>query len=159
MYALNGPPTSSGYGPWNCKVYNNLLIRPGTYTAAGQLAADGIVFGTSGATVEPPIPQVFNNTIVSAPSNAVDVNSNVPSGFVKNNLSISSGSISVPGGVTSSNNPTTASFVNAGADDYHLTAATSPLASGTINVDIAATDFDGDTRNAGTADCGAYEYP
>jgi hypothetical protein len=158
-YIDSGPPASAGYGPFTVSIYNNVCIRPGTYFVTGKLNPDGIVVGASSSTVEKYEPAIYNNTIIDAASNAVAVNSNIATGFVKNNLAIDSVStpITVPGGVVATNNPTSASFVNAGTDDYHLTAASAAV--GTIGVDIAASDYDGDPRVAGAADCGAYEYP
>jgi hypothetical protein len=154
VYTASGPTT--GYDPFPAAIYNNVIVRPGsTYYVAGD-STDGIVTGSQTGTIRV-VPAIYNNTIIDPQSRAIDVNSNTTSGFVTNNICIDSSGVSAPGGVTVTNNPTSATFVDDGADDYHLAAAS--LASGTVGTDIAATDFDGDARANGTADCGAYEWP
>jgi len=80
----------------------------------------------------------------------------IGAGFVRNNVLIgnTSGTTSLStGGTTAANNKTSGTLTA----EYRLTSA--DLAVGTIGVDIASTDYDGDTRVGGSADKGAYEYP
>jgi hypothetical protein len=147
----NGGPTG---GPFATSIYNNVVVRAGTYNVAGD-DTDGIVAGSSSAGVALVEPKIYSNTIISPHTRAVDVNSYTPTGLVKNNIVFDSTGINAPGGVVVLNNPTTATFVNSAADNYRLSAATT-AASGTLGVDISSSDFDGVVRDS--PDCGAFEY-
>ena len=87
-----------------------------------------------------------------------------PNCFIRDNIATNSGINSIG---TQSNNTTSASYVNAGAQNYHLASATpagyalsSSLPTGcTVGTNCYNIDMDGKTRGAdGVWDIGAYEY-
>jgi len=175
FYNQDGP-LESEFASFDCRAWNNIIYGAGANNVVGRTEAGGINFGID---VQVPAvtkvkPFAFNNTIVDASDWGIRLPSSgslVSGGFVKNNIIVSNspswsgfirGSyISIEDNdssnlATVSNNPTSATFVNAATYDFRLAAAVA--ASGTIGVDISATDYAGITRETGSPDAGAYEY-
>jgi hypothetical protein len=160
MSVDNGPSATvspgSGYpiyATFAVNVYNNVSILNGQ---------SGFHVGGSGGATKPDV-KTYNNTFVSNVGPGVDYTSAPTSGsWIRNNISLNNTGANVtPGSGSQSNNLTSGTpasvFVSPGAGNYHLLAAQAAV--GTVGTDIAATDYDGDTRTTATADKGAYEYP
>lgn len=148
----NGFGTYSTFEIW---IYNNVVV--GTIE-------NGLLMGSSAGAVKF-IPYIFNNTLVSSGDYGLVIdNADGNNGWIRNNViagNNNGGTQALYGVVSQANNLTQGSlsglFENAAADNYHL--ASPQAASGTVGTDIAATDYDGDSRAQGSADKGAYEYP
>ena len=128
----NGVAVSYG-NPINTQIYNNTI-----YNHLGE--GIGIGAGSSGTLIR-------NNILFQ---NAPAINNSGTNTTFSNNLCSSSGT-----GCSVIGNPL---FVNAAANDFHLTASSPAVNAGTT-ISTVITDFDGVTRPQGAAyDIGAYEY-
>lgn len=172
---LAGTAVAGGYGvisPYVLNVYNNLITRAGQ--SIPNPGGSGISVSKDTGTVGF-LAKVYNNTCYKNSTYGIIMGSVEAGSFIKNNICVLNtvGQISpssTTGTVTVSNNIITggdALFTNStqGVDNFHLVAASSPLATGSIGVDYPSTDIG--TPPHGTTnvsknvspDCGAYEKP
>ena len=152
-----GAPTTATYSSFALNIYNNVII------GSGQLFSEDGIDIMCDAGYTPPLAHIYNNTVVDSAAAGIKIGSNVSSSsWVRNNIVLNSGGSAIDDGPgASSDNTTTGNpatiFTNYAADDYTLAAAIA--ASGTVGVDIAATDYAGTARPQGaTSDRGAYEH-
>ena len=152
-----GAPTPATYASFALNIYNNVII------GSGQLFSEDGIDIMCDAGYTPPLAHVYNNTIVDTAAKGITFGSQISSSsWARNNIVLNSGSTAVDDGPgTSSDNTTTGNpatiFTNYAGDVYALAAAIP--ASGTVGVDIAATDYAGTARPQGaTSDRGAYEH-
>lgn len=159
FYTQSGPDagvTFNGYGPYsafNSKCYNVLIVDAGNIDTGTVNTGHGVTVGTDGAARVKTTPQIFNITAVNCEGYGVNIGT-AGAGFVRNSVLLNNGFGAYTlgsGGTTQASNKTSGSLTA----DYRLTAE--DAASGTIGVDISATDLAGVSRS-GTASKGAYEY-
>lgn len=158
LFWVDQYPLVASYATFTNRIYNNVVVR----TSLDYAGFDGIgVGGSAGATK--PLAYTYNNTVVDAGDDGIEYNSQCASAsWIRNNIVLGSGGTAIDDGPgTSSDNTTTGNpatvFTNYASDDFTLAAAIA--ASGTVGVDIAATDYAGTARPQGaTSDRGAYEH-
>lgn len=159
FYTQSGPDAGvsfNGFGPYSSfasKCYNALIANAGQIDTGTVNTGHGVTVGTDSAARVKTTPQIFNVTAVNCEGYGVTIGT-AGAGFVRNSVLLNNGlgAYSVgSGGTTQSSNKTSGSLTA----EYRLTAE--DAATGSIGVDISATDLAGVSRS-GTASKGAYEY-
>lgn len=132
------------------KVYNNIVrgnTGPGIQTYSGGDST-----------------QIYNNTIYGNGGAGLLINAGTNSNDLRNNISFqnSGGNISNQGAGTNvppDNYTSDPFFINAGANNFHLTAGSTGVINRGVTLSAVVDDFDGLSRPQGIAyDIGAYEY-
>lgn len=161
--------------PIECNIYNNIIFDAGSRCAQiskkscpNDVCSGAGNPGKNGKLIEMNPSRIYNNTcIIPSGTSTFSIDSNIAGAtrIVRDNLSACpSGSCTTSagasGGVNSNNRAGTTGnlgFVNADADNYHITSSSPARDQGTAN--CPAVDIDGDTRPKQTAcDQGADEY-
>lgn len=161
-WTQGGPKTSENRGPFAAQVWNNVIVDSGALWRPFMAKSYAIKIGAENGT-ERPVPFVYNNTIVDSRDGAINLNGNVGSGFIRDNIAAGTGAnpvISAPGYVKLTNNRVGSvaemQFTDPGSRKFRLK-ITSP-ARNEGGSDYPGTDFDDVKRpKDGAADLGAYE--
>jgi hypothetical protein len=157
----DGPLESEGFGPFEVRVFNNVVVNAGGQWRSFMPPANGIALSAK-AGVEKPIPYIYSNTIVSSHNDGINLANNAGNGYIKDNIVAESGGVPIksPAFITSTNNRTGAvsdmRFVDAGSKNFRLrtdSPARNQAGSGSPEV-----DFDDVARpQDGAPDQGAFE--
>ena len=157
-----GPLESAGRGPFEARIWNNVIVDADGANRPFMGNSYGISVGAQDG-CEKPVPFIYNNTIVNSRQSAVNISGNAGSGFVRDNLIAGTGGnpvIAVPSSVALINNlvgaVTQMAFVDSLRSNFRLT-LNSPARNQGSYV-FPAKDFDDHARPQGTAaDQGAFE--
>lgn len=159
----NQGPGIRHYGHGPSLIANNVVVRNGDYYATTDNRGSGIRI-TSSSTINNTF-SVLNNTVVNSKAYGIYL-ANGRTGTVKNNIVAGSGNVTpiqAASSVTVTNNHVgtvaSAGFVDAAADDYHLTADSLAVDAGVDLTSSGVTDdYESATRSQGiTYDQGAFE--
>jgi hypothetical protein len=158
----DGPLPSEGFGPFEVRVWNNVVVNAGANWRSFMPDSHGISVSAKEG-VEKLVPYIFSNTIVGSRSNGINVGNNAGAGFAKDNIVAGSGgtAIRAPSGFTAANNRAGSVadmlFVDSGGRNFRLREE-SP-ARNQAGAGSPATDFDGVSRpQEGAPDQGAFEF-
>jgi hypothetical protein len=161
-WTQDGPKSSENKGPFAAQIWNNVVVDAGGLWRSFMGKSFAIKVGAESG-LEKPVPFVYSNTIVNSRHGAINVGSNVGSGFVRDNIAAGSGDnpvISAPGFVELTNNRVGSvadmGFVDPGRGKFRLKSGSPARNEGSS--DYPPIDFD-DVRRPkdGAADQGAYE--
>lgn len=152
------------YGAGGNTISNNVVVRAGRGTTAGDSAGSAIKLysgWTPGRTVH-----VLNNTLIEPRGHGVDMSDVSAESLVANNLIVSPGGVDVdPEGARVSHNLVfgsagQAGFADPAAGNYHLQSSSPAVDAGAdLRSYGIGDDFDGVTRPQSSAfDVGAYEH-
>lgn len=157
-----GPLETEGFGPFEARVWNNVIVSAGELWSSFMPESHGISV-SSKVGVEKPVPYIYSNTIVSPRNDGINLASNVGSGYVKDNVIAGAGGVPVkaPSFVSLTNNRAGSVsdmlFVDAPKKNFRLR-ADSP-ARNRAGSDYPDSDFDDVPRpQDGAADQGAFEF-
>lgn len=161
-WTQQGPKPSEGRGPFEAHIWNNVIVDAGALWRPFMNASYGISVGAEPGR-EKPIPFIYNNTIVNARQQGINVTRNAGAGFVRDNIVAGAGGnpvISVPGFVKLLNNRTGTlsemQFVDPARLNFHLGVGSPARNEGSDT--YPNTDFDDISRpKEGAADQGAFE--
>jgi hypothetical protein len=163
------------YASFPVYIYNNVILNCGNevLAAVNGNQSHGIALGrgtdSSGRAYASYVPYIFNNTVVGCSGKGIVVNSPATGGFVKNNIvlgndqgQIDAGSV---GGYLASDNKTSGTIAdtfvspttNSRTESFLLKTSVPAVGAVSSRGPVAATDFLGQPRVAGSADMGAYE--
>ena len=161
-WTAEGPKESEGYGPFEARIWNNVIVDAGALWRSYMSHSYGINVGAQDG-CEKPIPQVYNNTIVNSRESAVNLTSNVGTGLVSDNIIADAGgtAIKAPSSAKLSNNRVGSAsqmgFVSPEQLDFRLRLDSAARNHGESL--RAQTDFDDVNRpQDGTPDQGAFEH-
>ncbi len=162
VWTQEGPPESAGEGPFEVRVWNNVIVSAGGLWQPFMLNSYGISIGAQPG-CEKPIPYVYYNTIVSSRLNGINLSEYVGAGFVRDNLVADSGgdaAIIASHFIPQTNNRAGTiaqiGFQDPTRLDFHL-GVTSP-AWNQGSAEFPPTDFDDEARpRDGAPDPGAFE--
>jgi hypothetical protein len=157
-----GPKESEGFGPFETRIWNNVIVDAGELWRSYMSHSYGINVGATDG-CEKPIPYVYNNTIVDSRESAVSLAGNVGSGLVSDNIVANAGgtAIKAPGFVKLSNNrvgpASQMGFVDSERLDFRLRPDSAARNQGESL--RAQTDYDDVSRpQDGVPDQGAFEH-
>jgi hypothetical protein len=157
-----GTKESSGYGPFEARVWNNVIVDAGALWRAYMSHSHGVNVGADDG-CEKSVPYIYNNTIVDSRESAVSLASNVGAGFVSDNIVADAGgtAIKAPGFVKLSNNrigsASQMGFVDSAQLNFRLRLDSAARNKGESL--RAQTDFDDVNRpQDGAPDQGAFEH-
>src|SRR5688572_8864731 len=157
-----GPPESSGFGPFKSYVWNNVIVNAGGLWRSFMSESHGISVSAQDGR-EKPVPYVYNNTIINPRSKGIHVANNVAAGFVRDNIVAGTGtaSIQAPSSCKQTNNRvggiSEMHFIDAEGKNFRLR-SDSP-ARNVGSGDFPDTDFDDRARpQDGIPDQGAFEF-
>ncbi len=161
-WTQGGPRSSEGHGPFAAQIWNNVIINSGALWRSFMAKSYAIKVGAEND-VEKPVPFIYNNTIVDSRDGAINVNGNVGSGFIRDNIAAGSGTnpvISAPGFIELKNNRvgpiSQMEFVDASNRKFRLRISSPARNEGSS--DFPLTDFDDIKRpKDGASDQGAFE--
>jgi hypothetical protein len=156
-----GPRESEGFGPFEVRVWNNVVVNAGGLWRSFMPEANGIAVNARDG-LEKPIVYIYSNTIVNSRNSGIAMAANAAEGSVKDNIVAGFGGapIKAPAVIAPTNNRTGAVadmlFVDAGSKNFRLR-ADSPARNQAGN-GSPAVDFDGIPRpQDGAPDQGAFE--
>lgn len=168
---VDGISVEPDVGPYYCKIYNNFVVRPGSFLTevgdcfrASRVTATGNPHPGTRAQYDPV--EMYNNTCITPDGDAFEITSSINgSKSIRDNLT----SFGSCGGDNAKITPASAAgnnicrpvgdhnFVNQAGDDYHLTSGSPARDTGTNQA--PPLDYDGDTRPKQNAnDRGADEF-
>ncbi len=161
-WTQDGPKTSENRGPFEVRIWNNVIIDAGALWKPHMLKSAGISVGAEAGTEEP-IPYIYNNTIVNSRQSAINLGRNVKAGYIRDNIAAGTNGnpvISAPGSMSLTNNRigTVAQmlFEDASRMDFRLTLNSPARNQGSSG--FPQTDFDDASRPKGNGpDLGAFE--
>jgi hypothetical protein len=161
-WTAEGPKESEGYGPFEARIWNNVIVDAGALWRSYMSHSYGINVGAQDG-CEKPAPYVYNNTIVNSRESAVNLTSNVGTGLVSDNIIADAGgtAIKAPSSVKLSNNRVGSAsqmgFVRPEQMDFRLRLDSAARNHGESL--RAQTDFDDVARpQDGAPDQGAFEH-
>jgi hypothetical protein len=162
VWTQDGPKPSENRGPFEARVWNNVIVDAGALWRPFMLRSFGISVGAQDGT-EVPVPFVYSNTVVGARDGAINIGSNSGRGYVRDNIAAGSGGnpvIAAPGFVEITNNRVGSvaqmEFIDPARLNFRLKSS-SPARNEGSNLH-PPTDYDGVSRpKEGAADQGAYE--
>jgi hypothetical protein len=161
VWTVDGPKISEGVGPFDVRIWNNVIVDAGSLWKPHMANSYGINVGAM-AGCERPDATIFNNTIVQSRESAIRLTSDVAGGSVHDNIVAGSGgnAIVIPPSVRQANNEVGTiaqmGFVNATQRNFRLTAGSPGRNRG--GTGFPQTDFDDVARpQDGAPDLGAFE--
>jgi len=161
VWTQEGPKESEDRGPFEARIWNNVIVDAGALWRPFMSSSFGISVGAQDA-CEKPVPYVYNNTIIDSRESAISLRSNVGAGLVRDNIVAGpdSNPIHAPGFVNLINNRvgtvSQMSFLDPGRLNFRLS-TNSPARNRGSNI-FPAIDFDDVARpKDGAPDQGAFE--
>jgi hypothetical protein len=157
-----GPRESEGYGPFEARIWNNVIVDAGGLWLPFMSNSFGISIGAQTG-CEKPNPRVYNNTIVGSRQSGIRLTGNVGAGFVRDNIVVGSGgnpAIVAPPFVELENNQV-GGVAQLGFEDstrlnFHLDVTSPAWNKG--GEDFPPTDYNDEPRpRDGAPDPGAFE--
>jgi hypothetical protein len=161
-WTQEGPKETEGYGPFEARIWNNVIVDAGGLWRSYMSHSYGINVGAQDG-CEKPAPYVYNNTIVDSRESAVNLTGNVGTGLVSDNIIADAGGTAVkaPSWVKLSNNRigsvSQMGFVSPEQLDFRLRLDSAARNRGESL--RAQTDYDDvDRPQDGAPDQGAFEH-
>jgi hypothetical protein len=162
VWTAKGPLISQGRGPFIARIWNNVIVDAGALWRSFMLNSYGISVGADSG-LEKPVPYIYSNTVVNSRLSGINLNSNVASGYVRDNIVAGTGSnpaIFVPKFITLVNNAVGSvsqmGFVDPSRRNFRLGFNSPARNQGTSS--YPPTDFDDVRRpKEGSSDQGAFE--
>ncbi len=161
VWTVDGPSESSNVGPFDVKIWNNVIVDAGGLWRSFMSNSYGINVGAEAGCTKY-VPTIYNNTIVNSRESAIRLTSNVGAGVVRDNIVAGSGGtpIAAPSIVRLSNNQVGTvlqmAFVDAQLLNFRLSNSSPARNKG--GTDFPQTDYDGVPRpQDGAPDLGAFE--
>ena len=156
VWTADGPKISEGRGPFEARIWNNVIVNAGELWRSFMLNSYGISVGAQ-AGCEKPTPYVFSNTIVNSRLGGINIARNVGAGVVRDNLIAGAGGnpvISAPSFIKISNNRSGTvadmQFEDAARKNFRLRTTSPARNQGTS--DYPDFDFDNVSRPKGAVD-------
>jgi hypothetical protein len=161
VWTVDGPKVGEGVGPFDVRIWNNVIVDAGSLWKPHMANSYGINVGAM-AGCERPDAAIFNNTIVQSRESAIRLTSDVFGGSVHDNIVAASGGnpIVIPSSVRQTNNEVGSvaqmGFVNPAQRNFRLTDGSPGRNRG--GTGFPQTDFDDVARpQDGAPDLGAFE--
>lgn len=85
VWTAQGPKISERRGPFEARIWNNVIVDAGGLWRSHMTKSHGIHVGAQAGT-EKPVPNVYNNTIVNPRQSGIYLATNVSAGFVRDNI-------------------------------------------------------------------------